>query len=294
MTLEQIRYFIAAAEFQHVGRAANSVHISPSAVSAAIGALETELNSKLFERRSKRVFLTPAGHQFKSWGVRILTDISSVKSQIGGGQEELQGRFRLGASHFLATELLSPAWFTLQNEYPKLIGDLRSLDTGILMGEVLAGRLDLGVVFSVTSHPEIEQIKVHEGNLVIVVHKSHPLAGKRQNIKNLSDYPAVTHKAAQGSEVCEEHPVFSKLGIVPRTVLYFDSDEIALAKIRNSYAWALLPDFIARGRAHELKVLYEDKRGGALYSISVVKHRHKVVDAVTLKFIEQVKAQLDF
>lgn len=289
MTLEQIRYFIAAADYQHVGRAAQSVSISPSAVSAAISTLEDELNTKLFERRSKRIFLTPAGYELKTWGASLLKEVASVKFTIGKSQEELQGRYRLGASHFLATELLAPAWFDLQDKYPKLVGDLRAMDTGVLVGDVLGGRLDLGVVFSVVNHPEIEQIKIHEGDLVIAVHKKHPILKKRFDIKTLAQYPCVTHKSSQGSDVCEDHPVFSKLGIAPRTNVYFDSDEIALTKLKRSQAWVLLPDYIAQKRAKDLDVVYRDKSGKTSYFVAAIKRRGTVLDAALSKLVEQIK-----
>lgn len=292
MTLEQIKYFLAAADYQHVGRAAQAVSISPSAISAAIGALEEELNTKLFERRSKRIFLTPVGYELKAWGANLLKEVASVKFTIGQSQEELQGRYRLAASHFLATELLAPAWFDLQDKYPKLVGDLRSMDTGVLVGDVLSGRLDLGLVFSVVNHPEIELIKIHEGDLVIVVHKSHPILKKRVDIKTLSQYPSVTHKSAQGSEICEGHPIFPRLGIVPQTSVYFDSDEIALAKIKRSQAWALLPDFIAKKRPKDFEVVYRDKSGQTTYFIAAIKRRSAVVDSTLAKLIEQIKRRV--
>ena len=61
MTLDQLRYFLAAARFEHIGKAAQSVSISPSAISTAIAALEDELGCELFRREGKSIVLNVSG-----------------------------------------------------------------------------------------------------------------------------------------------------------------------------------------------------------------------------------------
>src|SRR5207253_831531 len=100
MTLDQIRYFLAAAKFQHVGKAASSVYISPSAVSSAIAALEEELQCRLFERRSKRIFLTPTGQEVQRLSETLLEDADSLKDRLRQNLSTLKGTYRLSASHF--------------------------------------------------------------------------------------------------------------------------------------------------------------------------------------------------
>jgi len=57
MTLEQLRIFVAVAERQHMTRAAEALHLTQSAVSAAITALETRHNTKLFDRVGRGLVL---------------------------------------------------------------------------------------------------------------------------------------------------------------------------------------------------------------------------------------------
>ena len=61
MTLEQLRVFVAVAERQHVRRAAEALNLAQSAASAAIAALESAHQTKLFNRSSRVLVATAAG-----------------------------------------------------------------------------------------------------------------------------------------------------------------------------------------------------------------------------------------
>jgi len=64
MTLNQLRVFVAVAERQHLTRAAESLHLAQSAVSASIAALEAEHAIRLFDRAGRGISLTDAGATF--------------------------------------------------------------------------------------------------------------------------------------------------------------------------------------------------------------------------------------
>jgi len=58
MELQQLKYFVAVAETEHVARAAQRLHISQSPLSRQIRQLEEHLGLQLFERVKQRVRLT--------------------------------------------------------------------------------------------------------------------------------------------------------------------------------------------------------------------------------------------
>lgn len=61
MELQQLQYFLVAAKYQHITKAANSLKIAQPALSQSIKRLEAELNVKLFERKKGGITLTKAG-----------------------------------------------------------------------------------------------------------------------------------------------------------------------------------------------------------------------------------------
>ena len=62
-SLAALRVFQAAARHEHFGRAGDELHVTHSAVSRQVRALEQQLGVSLFERRNRAVFLTDAGRR---------------------------------------------------------------------------------------------------------------------------------------------------------------------------------------------------------------------------------------
>ena len=61
MELRHLRYFAALAETLNFTRAAEKCHVTQSTLSHQIKQMETELDTRLFERIGKRVVITEAG-----------------------------------------------------------------------------------------------------------------------------------------------------------------------------------------------------------------------------------------
>src|ERR1700742_535441 len=82
MTLEQLRIFVAAAERKHVTQAARDLNLTQSAVSAAIGALESRYAVNLFDRVGRRIVLTQAGHVFLKEAREVLSRASEAEAAL--------------------------------------------------------------------------------------------------------------------------------------------------------------------------------------------------------------------
>jgi DNA-binding transcriptional LysR family regulator len=78
MSLQQLHYFVAVAEEQHVTRAAERLRISQPPLSRQIQALEDELGQSLFERRGRGIVLTEFGRYFAARAAAILDHVANV------------------------------------------------------------------------------------------------------------------------------------------------------------------------------------------------------------------------
>ena len=97
MNLRHLSYLIALAREGHFGRAAESVHITQPALSAAINQLEEELGVPLVTRtRQGFEGFTAEGREVLGWAQRIEADIESLKQTLGEMKGQLKGHLRLG------------------------------------------------------------------------------------------------------------------------------------------------------------------------------------------------------
>lgn len=82
MSLDQIHYFVAVAEEQHLGRAAGRLHISAPPLSRHIKSLEAELCTPLFARTPRGMRLLPAGERLLAHARRILAEVEAAKAAL--------------------------------------------------------------------------------------------------------------------------------------------------------------------------------------------------------------------
>jgi DNA-binding transcriptional LysR family regulator len=294
MTLDQLRYFLAAARFEHIGKAARSVAISPSAVSTAIAVLEDELGCLLFRREGKAIILNDQGKYLRAELEIVFDHLAAIRNALQGAAAAIQGSYRLGASHSLATRVLARAWIALQREHPKLQGELCSMATSNALREVMHGTLDLALVYSPLRNPELRQFELYAGQMVIVVRRRHPVlrAPHRAQLQRLSEFPAALHKAATGVEICEVHPMFEKFGIDPQISCLWESDDQALETVIHSDTWAMVPDYMARSTASPICTLPIPRGWVAPYTIAAVMRPHRADNQTLLLLIARMRDAL--
>jgi LysR family cyn operon transcriptional activator len=278
MTLDQCRYFLETSKFQHVGKAAKSLHISPSAISTAISNLEEELGCKLFERKGQGIQLTERGQRFRTGIEAILDQFMDLKLAVSDrGAESFSGSYRLAASPFLASQYLGTVWGTIQTRHPQLSVELKSIATGDVIANVLSGALDAGLCFSPFRHPDLKNLNISKGQLRIVVGKKHPLLKKpsRQQLPLLSQYPATIHRAVSGVDLCVDHPMFEKFSIVPKLRCLWDSDDLAVEVMRNTDAWSMMPDIVCDRYRDSIVPIVLPSDWNAPYSIDLICRAHR-------------------
>lgn len=82
MELQQLRYFLEAAESQHITKTANKLHIAQPALTQSIHRLENELGVPLFLSKGRGVVLTEYGRYLKERLLPVMKEIDSIPEQM--------------------------------------------------------------------------------------------------------------------------------------------------------------------------------------------------------------------
>ncbi|MGB7033978.1 MAG: LysR substrate-binding domain-containing protein [Xanthobacteraceae bacterium] len=174
MTLDQLRIYVEVAERGHVTRAAEALGMSQSAASAAIAALESAYQIKLFDRVGRGIQLTESGRTFLREARAVLDRASmarSVLADLAGGPA---GPVSIAASLTIATYWLPRRLAAFQAAHPGarlhvVIRNTHDVETAVVEGEA-----NVGLVEGPTQHPALMRQQIDHDRLMLVVASDHP------------------------------------------------------------------------------------------------------------------------
>ncbi len=116
--------FVKVAETQSFSEAARRLRSSKSAVSRNVGALESELGARLFNRTTRSLKLTEAGRAYFERVSRILADLDDADHALGQLQASPRGRLMVSAPMSFGFLHLAPALPTFLARFPEVDVDL--------------------------------------------------------------------------------------------------------------------------------------------------------------------------
>lgn len=106
MEIHQLRCFLRVAHEGHFGRAAETLHMTPSPVSRAVKSLETELGTALFERNHHSVRLTQAGVRLVRRAEPLIEELDELARTIAASADESNAPVSLGGTPLAPPELI--------------------------------------------------------------------------------------------------------------------------------------------------------------------------------------------
>jgi len=176
MKLHLLRYFAVLAEELHFGRAAERLAITQPPLSSGIKALEEELGVKLFERTSKHVALTPAGHAYLA-EVRVVLDrVARAGETARAVAEGLQGRLDIGFTGSMVYRDMPRIVRAFGGRAPGIEVNLREMSSSEQIEALLHRQLHAGFVNTSTVPPRLACLPLAADHFVCCLPEGHALA----------------------------------------------------------------------------------------------------------------------
>ncbi|KAF1050213.1 transcriptional regulator CynR [Xylophilus sp.] len=190
MEIRQLRYFLSVAETEHLTQSADALYVTQSTLSHGLRQLEAELGVALFDRVGRGLRLSQAGTVFRAHAARALQELEAGRMALADLAGLQSGVLTVGVIPTFLMHFVPDAVASFNAAYPNVRVTVRDLRAGEIEELLIAGRLDLGVVFHPSAREEIEAEPLFEERLQLVVHESHPLAGRRSlRLAALADVP---------------------------------------------------------------------------------------------------------
>lgn len=124
MDWDKLRIFHAVADAGSLTHAGDALHLSQSAVSRQVRALEESLNTTLFHRHARGLILTEQGELLFDATSSMIKRIDAATARIRDSEEEVFGQLRVTTTHGFGAMWLAPRLTKLYAKYPELNIDL--------------------------------------------------------------------------------------------------------------------------------------------------------------------------
>jgi LysR family hydrogen peroxide-inducible transcriptional activator len=168
LTMKHLRYFEALARHGHFGRAAEACAISQPALSVQMKELEEILGAQLVERGARQIRLTSVGELVVERVRNILRSVDELGDFTRASLQPFAGRLRIGVIPTVAPYLLPRIITDLTTYFPGLDLRPREAITQKLLGDLLAGKLDIAIVALPVSEPSLHEQVLFQEEFVLV------------------------------------------------------------------------------------------------------------------------------
>lgn len=180
-----LRYLDEVVRRGSIRKAAEHLHVAPTAVNRQILDLEAELGTPLFERIHKRLRLTPTGEMVLAHVRATLREHAALRERIAELQGARSGEITVAATTGLAGSLLPSLVHEFRQRHPGIAVRVIDLPVADIAAAVEGGDADLGLAYDLPERPALRALATSEWQIGAIVPPRHALA--RQSSVLLSE-----------------------------------------------------------------------------------------------------------
>jgi DNA-binding transcriptional LysR family regulator len=176
----QLRAFSILARTGSFTETAQELHLSQSAISHSMKALEQEIGCRLLDRMGKTVVLTQAGEQLLLSAHKILEEMETARAQLGHLGKWGSSRLRIGASTTACQHVLPAVLREFKESFPQCAISIEPGDTPEIIEAIRQHRIDLAVSLEPRREEPLEFRPLFTDELVFITSALHPWAKHRR------------------------------------------------------------------------------------------------------------------
>ncbi|HSV77974.1 MAG TPA: LysR family transcriptional regulator [Ramlibacter sp.] len=227
--LVQLRTFVAVAEEQHLTRASERLHISLSAASTHVRAIEETLGTQLFARTNRNLELTRAGQLLFGRAKALLNEASQFTSFARELQGKIEGQLVVGSDNEPGDSRIGRIAAAVMSRHPLIQVDLRARPTASTKQGLKTGELDLGLMLEDPADPGLTYHQL----TTVQFHVAGPAAWKEKldaaDWAELARLPWLAPGSGSPSYAQMLREMFEKRGLELDVVARFDNPVLGRA-----------------------------------------------------------------
>ena len=183
MTLRHFRIFISVVKLNSITLAAEELYMSQPAVSLAIKEMEVYYGVRLFDRLSRKIFITDEGRRVYDVALQVVKNVDDLRDEISTGV--IQNDLRIGGSMTIGSCYLPQILIDFKKDHQRTSVVSIIDNSSKLIDLILNHKLDLAIIEGPIFSDKLKSIVIRNDNLVLIIASNNPLSQK--NIISLSD-----------------------------------------------------------------------------------------------------------
>jgi DNA-binding transcriptional LysR family regulator len=199
MHLEELEWFVALAEIEHVTEAAAELGVSQPTLSRALSRFETQVGTPLFDRVNRRLRLNPYGQIMLEHARRSIAEMQSAIDRVDALRDPDTGRVRLAFLHSLASWYVPEQLRRFRESAHRIAFDLFQGPAPEITQRVRGGQADIAITSPRPKAPGLVWHRLYEERLCLAVPRGHRLASRaRVRLSAAAEEPFVALKGQTG------------------------------------------------------------------------------------------------
>jgi LysR family transcriptional regulator, low CO2-responsive transcriptional regulator len=203
----QIRAFASLARTGSFTLAAKELHLTQSAISHSMKALEREVGCRVLDKLGKKVVLTEAGEALLVHVERILAEMTLARAELDQLGKWGQSRLRLGASSTACQHILPTVLREFRESFPQCVISIEPGDTPEMIAALRDRRIDLAVNLEPRRDEPLSFRPLFTDELSFVLSPLHPWAreGRVERSQIAKQHYIVYGKRSYTAEMIDEY-----------------------------------------------------------------------------------------
>lgn len=288
MTLRHMKIFTVVCAENSITRAAEKLHMAQPAVSVAIKELEDYYGLNLFDRISKRLYLTDMGRNFLDYAIHITSLFDEMEHNIH--QWTHSEKLKIGASIGVGTYLMPQFVREFCDLHPQSTVDIFIGSSDHVEKKILQNELDFAVIEGIVHSKNIICDTCMKDRLAVVCSPSDPLCTEASlTIEQLLSRPLLLREAGSGTRELFDYALASMEYASCAAWESTNAEALIRAAIKGLgvavLPFMLVTDELKKGTLVELQVekLYLDR------TIHIIYHKNKHLTNLAKEFLVMCK-----
>lgn len=285
MTIRHLKIFTTVYDELNMTIAANKLFMTQPSVSQAIKELESYYGVILFERLSRKLYVSESGEKLYQYAIHIIKLFDDIEDNLK--ENSPQKKLIIGANYTVGVFLIHKYIEKFKNIYPNSEIMLKINKSSILIEMLKKNELDIALIEEIENEPDLIKDAFCDDRIAIIVNKEHHLLEKKEvTAHDLINERLLLREKGSGVRNLFELSM-NNMGLSTKPYWESTSTTALINAVKNNIGIAVLPfqlvqENIVSGSLKELKV----KDMNFNRKLIIVYHKNKFLSSVIQDFIK--------